>query len=202
MTPIFASLLVLSATMVFLFRIRTWVARRKANPMGLPYPPGPKPYPLLGNVFDLPASYYWLMYAEWHKIYGDIVHIEAFGRRLIILNSREACTDLLEKRSSIYSDKPYSIMLSELWAFHKSLFTNFRCESSTTEWVFLGLLPCCHMDRCGDNTGRSINNTSTAVLSRNMPRNSWQKPAKHYTDSLKSLMHSETTLDCALPSNK
>ena len=32
------------------------VLARKRRKHGLPYPPGPKGYPLLGNALDLPAS--------------------------------------------------------------------------------------------------------------------------------------------------
>ncbi|KAI0247644.1 hypothetical protein BJV78DRAFT_1132839, partial [Lactifluus subvellereus] len=35
----------------------------------------------------------------------DIVHAELFGMHLAALNSEKATKDLLEKRSSIYSDR-------------------------------------------------------------------------------------------------
>jgi hypothetical protein len=37
------------------------------------------------------------------------------GQPMVILNSRDACIDLLEKRSSIYSDRPRLVMLNELY---------------------------------------------------------------------------------------
>jgi hypothetical protein len=36
---------------------------------------------------------------------SDIVHVELFGTHIVVLNSEKAATDLLEKRSSIYSDR-------------------------------------------------------------------------------------------------
>ncbi|KAF5329266.1 hypothetical protein D9619_009011 [Psilocybe cf. subviscida] len=45
---------------------------------------------------------------------GDVVHIDVFGQSMIILNSLKAARDLLEKRSSIYSDRPRFVLLSEL----------------------------------------------------------------------------------------
>ena len=41
-----------------------------SNPNGLPLPPGPKGYPLLGNLFDIPIHKAWLVYDEWRKTYG------------------------------------------------------------------------------------------------------------------------------------
>lgn len=36
---------------------------------------------------------------------SDILSVKVFGMNLIIVNSLEAATDLLDKRSSIYSDR-------------------------------------------------------------------------------------------------
>ena len=43
---------------------------RDGNPNGLPLPPGPKGYPLIGNLFDMPAQRSWIVYDEWRKTYG------------------------------------------------------------------------------------------------------------------------------------
>jgi hypothetical protein len=40
------------------------------NPNGLPLPPGPKGYPLIGNLFDIPLDKPWMVYDEWRKTYG------------------------------------------------------------------------------------------------------------------------------------
>ena len=45
---------------------------REGNPNGLPLPPGPKGYPLIGNLFDMPAHKSWVVYDEWRKIYGKL----------------------------------------------------------------------------------------------------------------------------------
>ena len=43
---------------------------RSNNPNGLPLPPGPKGYPLIGNLFNMPLNKAWLVYDEWSKTYG------------------------------------------------------------------------------------------------------------------------------------
>lgn len=45
---------------------------------------------------------------------GDVVYIEALGKRIVVLNSAEAAVDLLERRSAIYSDRDTTIMVHEL----------------------------------------------------------------------------------------
>jgi hypothetical protein len=49
---------------------------------------------------------------------GDIIHVHCFGSPFIILNSYSSANELLEKRSSIYSDRPEMIMAGELYVFH------------------------------------------------------------------------------------
>ena len=45
-------------------------------------------------------------YEKWGREIGsDIVHAELLGIHVVVLNSEKAATDLLEKRSSIYSDR-------------------------------------------------------------------------------------------------
>ncbi|KAF7348396.1 O-methylsterigmatocystin oxidoreductase [Mycena sanguinolenta] len=78
----------------------------------LPFPPGPKPKLLVGNLFDMPTEMPWITYTEWGKQYGDVVHAQVFGQHILILNSIKAATELLEKRATIYSDRPSIPMVS------------------------------------------------------------------------------------------
>ena len=45
---------------------------------------------------------------------GDIVFAKFFRTPAIILNSKEAAEELLEKRSAKYSDRPRFILLNEM----------------------------------------------------------------------------------------
>ncbi|KAL1748612.1 cytochrome P450 [Schizophyllum fasciatum] len=73
----------------------------------LPLPPGPKKWPLVGNLFNMPSGFEWEQYIEWGKELGtDILHLEVLGQSIVVLNSYEACFELLDRRSRLYSSRP------------------------------------------------------------------------------------------------
>ncbi|KAF7346387.1 Cytochrome p450 [Mycena sanguinolenta] len=85
--------------------------------LNLPFPPGPTPYPLVGNFCDLPTKLPWLTYTKWGVKYGsDVVHASALGQHIIVVNSIKAAAELFEKRSHIHSDRPVITMIDLLAA--------------------------------------------------------------------------------------
>ncbi|KAF5381704.1 hypothetical protein D9615_005603 [Tricholomella constricta] len=111
----------LASLLVALF---IWFRKPKASTASLP--PGPKPVPVLGNVRDLTAKELWLPAAEWAKQYGDVVYLHVLGQGLVFLNSPEAAFELLDKRGSIYSDKPALVMAGELCGCKNMVWLLFR----------------------------------------------------------------------------
>lgn len=113
----------------------------------MPLPPGPRGLPLIGSVFDVNLAEPWLTYEEWGKQYGDIVHAKLLGKDLIILNSERIARELLEQRSTIYSDRPH-IPTNKLfgmdfntgllpygseWRLHRKMFrTSLNKEAAAT----------------------------------------------------------------------
>ena len=92
----------------------------------LPLPPGPKGYPIIGNVLDIPRGLpLWEGTLALGRQYGestgslsrptdiissnlldtDILYLNIFGKDMMMLNSTKTISDLLDKRSKIYSDK-------------------------------------------------------------------------------------------------
>ena len=87
------------------------------------YPPGPKPKPIIGNLFDLPTKDLANVYLEWGRKYdselsllscpfadtwaiGSIIHASAFGNHVVVVNNLEDAAELLDRRASKYSDRP------------------------------------------------------------------------------------------------
>ncbi|KAJ6458244.1 cytochrome P450 [Mycena sanguinolenta] len=79
---------------------------------GAKLPPGPPGIVFFGNLFQL-ASRDWLKFASW-KTYGSVVYLNVAGRPIIVLNNAKAAADLLDRRASIYSDRPGHIVASEM----------------------------------------------------------------------------------------
>ncbi|KIJ29061.1 hypothetical protein M422DRAFT_37092 [Sphaerobolus stellatus SS14] len=94
--------------------VAVYVLRKYVRPAARPpFPPGPKPLPLLGNLLDMPLTSICVKYAEWGKQYGDVVHVEVLGQHVIILNSYKAATELVHQRGTIYSSRPQVPMIHD-----------------------------------------------------------------------------------------
>ncbi|KAI0061723.1 cytochrome P450 [Artomyces pyxidatus] len=110
-----------SCAVVFLV-VAVYARHRLVRWASLPYPPGPRGLPLLGNLFDFPSNAPWLTYNTWAKKYGDVVSLNAAGRVVVILNSITAARELLEKRGSVYADRPTIVLLQLMdMNFHLAL---------------------------------------------------------------------------------
>ncbi|RDB17752.1 hypothetical protein Hypma_001133 [Hypsizygus marmoreus] len=105
---------VVSAILVLCY---SWFKRIQGgcrNPAKAARPPGPKPLPFIGNLLDVPKGDEAGTFAKWALKYGPVVYLEVLGRPLVILNSTDAISDLLDKRSQNYSDRTHLPMLHDL----------------------------------------------------------------------------------------
>ncbi|KZT21922.1 cytochrome P450 [Neolentinus lepideus HHB14362 ss-1] len=115
--PLDAAVLVVFSAIVGLLAV--WFSFRKRR-SDKTVPPGPKGWPLLGNLFDIPQSSAWYTFTAWRKEYGNIVYLNVLGRPILILNTLETATDLFEGRFGIYSDRPdfpLANLIGHAWNF-------------------------------------------------------------------------------------
>jgi hypothetical protein len=105
---------------------------RTTNAVSLP--PGPPAEPLIGHARLMPRTGQAEFYHEMLKSYGnysslsepipylmtinshigDVIYFNALGKSIVVLNSVEAAIELLDKRSSIYSERPYFGMFADV----------------------------------------------------------------------------------------
>ncbi|KAL4072598.1 cytochrome P450 [Scleroderma yunnanense] len=85
-----------------------FVVRMIQRKSDLPYPPGPRGLPIIGNAFDIAMKEPHVTYTQWAKAYGDIVYSRTLGQDFVVVNSERIARLLADQRSSIYSDRPHS----------------------------------------------------------------------------------------------
>ncbi|KIK66620.1 hypothetical protein GYMLUDRAFT_908855 [Collybiopsis luxurians FD-317 M1] len=120
-------LAIFACGLAFIFAYLLLDRTRARNPL----PPGPWSLPFIGNIPSLIWAHDWITYTDWYHKYGsDIVHVNVAGQPIIILNTLEAASELLEKRGAIYSSRPRYTMLNEVigWKW------NFVNMSYGPEW--------------------------------------------------------------------
>ncbi|KAF5334395.1 hypothetical protein D9611_013524 [Ephemerocybe angulata] len=87
------------------FYLRHRLKGRKDGRTGLPFPPGPDGYPIIGNMLDIPSQKAEYAYADLSKQYGDMVYLESMGTKILMLSSVKRTKELFDTRSSIYSSR-------------------------------------------------------------------------------------------------
>jgi hypothetical protein len=144
------------AISLFLYLLVTFRDRRRRK--GLPYPPGPPSWPIIGCLFDIPKDKPWIVYTDMSKKYGrrnilgttaspqlnraslgDIICLRALSKVTVVLSSFSAIKDLLEKRGDYYSDRP-SVPIVEMYVAKHFQFTmSFQVDNPRSlGWITNG----------------------------------------------------------------
>ena len=142
--PLLSETALLLILLYGIFRLVGYFVQQKSY---LPLPPGPKGSLITGNLHQLPKVNAWKTYMQWSRHFGEslsynfsnwclslrpflgpLIHLRIFTRHFIILNSPQAITDLLEKRSVIYSDRPQPYMHIEILG-RKNILFNISSEN-------------------------------------------------------------------------
>ncbi|KZL87592.1 cytochrome p450 [Colletotrichum incanum] len=68
--------------------------------------PGPKQYPIVGRVHDLPRFAMWLKLKEWADEFGPIYQTSMLGQKFVIISDEEMAQELLIKNGNNFAGRP------------------------------------------------------------------------------------------------
>ncbi|KAJ7223154.1 cytochrome P450 [Mycena pura] len=112
-----AAMVLAAVSGLWLLSRRRWKSRAQGNPL----PPGPPSKLLIGNILHVSPKQPWFKLYEYKKQYGDLVFFYGLGNNVLVLNTMEAVSDLLDKRGNIYSHRPEFTVVGELMALGQSM---------------------------------------------------------------------------------
>ncbi|XP_051131223.1 cytochrome P450 736A117-like [Andrographis paniculata] len=100
-----------------------WFAlkRRRTNQQQRVQPPSPPRLPILGNLHQLSA----LIHRSFHALgakYGPVMLLHFGSRPVIIIQSSAAAAKIMKAHDLVFSDKPTTRTLRQLFYNHKNLF--------------------------------------------------------------------------------
>ncbi|KAF3032487.1 hypothetical protein E8E12_002557 [Didymella heteroderae] len=101
--------LILVATCLAAYVLYSYLdsCRKNKVPTGLKPLPGPRGYPLIGSIPDVPEKNGFIKFADWGKEYGPIYQCNLAGSNHVWVSSEKIAHDLLSKKAAIYSDRPH-----------------------------------------------------------------------------------------------
>ncbi|TFY82318.1 hypothetical protein EWM64_g1690 [Hericium alpestre] len=76
----------------------------------LPLPPGPKGWPIIGNIFDMPQ-----------EAAGGLIYLNLFGQPAIVVNDASIAAAMLDKKSVMYADRPALVVGGEVAGFNQGV---------------------------------------------------------------------------------
>lgn len=82
-------------------------------------PPGPRMFPILGNIYDFPPLgtpeyQHWLKHKD---LYGGISSVIVLGMTLVLIHDKKAAHMLLEQTASKTSGRPTMVMANKLCGY-------------------------------------------------------------------------------------
>ncbi|XP_077147695.1 cytochrome P450 2C5-like [Ranitomeya variabilis] len=95
---------VLLSIITFIFL--TTVIYKKKEHVHLNYPPGPKPWPIIGNIPILDVQKPYLSFQELAKTYGPVFSITIGVQKMVVLCGYDVVKEALVNHAEYFSDRP------------------------------------------------------------------------------------------------
>ncbi|XP_073529544.1 uncharacterized protein [Phyllobates terribilis] len=70
------------------------------------YPPGPKPWPIIGNILNLNVRKPYLSFQELAKTYGPVYSIKIGAQEMVVLSGYDIVKEALVNQAEVFADRP------------------------------------------------------------------------------------------------
>ncbi|KAK1759960.1 hypothetical protein QBC47DRAFT_338479 [Echria macrotheca] len=99
-------------------------------------PPGPFPWPIVGNTFSLPKNKPWIYFEELSKRYDTPMITFWIGRNPTVwINDAWCAHEVFEKKAQIYTSRPRMVVFGELGSGQSNLVTmQIRNAAERDHW--------------------------------------------------------------------
>ncbi|KAL7908167.1 cytochrome P450 [Trichoderma velutinum] len=144
------------ALFTFIFRYAlTYLFFHAQVPPSAQLPRGPRGFPILGNLLQVPPTHSWIKFKEWADQYGPLYSLSLAGNRHVVVSTEKIANDLLRERGNIYSSRPYFPMgaeilshnlrpvllpYNELWRKGRKLMHSFASQTAASAYEPIQLL--------------------------------------------------------------
>ncbi|KAI8236849.1 hypothetical protein K4K55_003689 [Colletotrichum sp. SAR 10_96] len=132
-------------------------------------PPGPFPYPIVGNIGQVPTEKPYVTFEKWSKDYNSpLITLWTGNRPTVIANDCWSASDLMDKRANIYSSRPASYLAGDMLDDTENNQTNlvygdkWRLHRRIT--LELKLSPKEIASLAGNLIGGGVDTTTTTIL--------------------------------------
>ncbi|XP_075197732.1 uncharacterized protein LOC142297392 [Anomaloglossus baeobatrachus] len=88
------------------------------------YPPGPKPWPIIGNIPILNVQKPYLTFQELAKTYGPVYSLKIGAQEMVVLSGYDVVKEALVTQAEMFSDRPAVPVFMDVTKGHGIVFSN------------------------------------------------------------------------------
>lgn len=88
------------------------------------YPPGPKPWPIIGNIPNLNVQKPYLSFQELAKKYGPVFSIKIGAQKMVVLSGYDTVKEALVTHAEAFSDRPNVPIFMDITRGYGVIFSN------------------------------------------------------------------------------
>ncbi|XP_040204239.1 cytochrome P450 2K4-like [Rana temporaria] len=88
------------------------------------FPPGPKPWPIIGNMLGIDMKKPHKTFIELSKTYGPVIGVQIGSEKMVVLCGYDAVKDALINHAEEFSNRPRALILQKSQSEHGLVFTN------------------------------------------------------------------------------